>query len=1453
MSHQVFQKQVLAPTGVEQCIKANLIDNDTINLVLSKNNTLQVYKIKYVKNENTTTQQKQIKKVEIKPSLELLIELKLFGTIESMASVRYPGENKDSLLLTFRDAKISVLDYNIDIMDFEIRSLHFYENDEFKNGRIHFKHPPILKIDTQQRCATMLLYDRNIVVLPFKQISSILDDEDEEEKDEEDEKENDNANQDYTEEFDDDDDDNNFCFLYGYYEPTILFLHEPSQTWTSRIAVKRLTSQLTAISINFSTKLASIIWHTSNMPYNCDQLVSVPEPLSGALVITPNIMFHVNQTSKYGLAVNEYANIDIGDKFEFPLDETLNLVFTLDRSNFVFLEADKFIGSLKGGELLIFHLISDGRTVQRIHVSKAGGSVLATCMCVVSDNLLFLGSRLGDSLLLQYTEKSITDESLEHENFSNPYKKQKTSEQEKLLNQQQQQQKDEMDEVLDEEDELFKEKKNQLKSYQLGICDQILNVGPVGDMVIGQALNPTYDLNTLPSDPAYMPRFLELVTCSGYGKNGSISILQNSVKPEIVGAFDSEGVVNSFWTVYNKASSSIKEDEEEKLIGKKRTINEIIKEEQQYEQQQQKQPIEEDYLDYLYISMSNGTTNILDTTSSEEGKLTFKGEFEYRTLDMGNLFNKRRIVLINENSIKLLNDYNNIVQEIKLSKPIKSTFIQDPYVLVHYSDNSIQLFKCDYKLLKLNQFNFSLNHGDEGKVLTSSLFFDKNQFFLNLNNQKFNESKIIENQEDKIKEENNQPQQQPQQQNKAKPKEENTVMKENVQSNKKQQQEPEQQQENQFNNEINLIENNIYLNIFTNKGSFEIYRVSSQELVFKTNNILIEPEILATNKIKLQLQKQKEQKEKEQREKFEQQILQNENLEIVEISLEILNNSQPYLLLKNRIGDLIVYKSFKKENGDLRFKKYNHNFILRDLSNNSKSINSDGYRKKSIVNIKLSSKNNGVFIGGQKPVWIFNEKGYIRLHSMDFDGAIVSLKPFHNADCPNGFLYYTEDKQHIKIGYLNGLMNFENEYAIRRVPIKLSAHKIAYHNELKCYVVVVSFPQVTQELEEDSKKPILTDEKFQIKIIDPTIDWSWRFIDSFSLQDRETVLAMKIVSLKFKESDETIKSKPFLVIGTAFTFGEDTQCKGRVLVFEIVSHKTQFESDDLGTKRLNLLYEKEQKGPVTALSSVSGLLLMTIGPKLTVNQFLTGQLVTLSFHDAQIYICSISTIKTYIVIGDMYKSVYFLQWNGKQLVPLSKDYQSLNIFSTEFIVNQQTLSILVSDLDKNILLFSFDPADPTSRQGQMLLCKADFHIGSNIEKFVRTPMKFNIQSSSNGNNNNDQLVFFGTLDGSLNVLRPLDERMYQLFYHLQSKLYYLPQPAGLNAKQYRAFKSFSQNFHFSPSTIHQLPKYILDGDLLSKFVKLNQKERRLLASSVGSNTDEILTALKNCFDSWSIF
>lgn len=74
------------------------------------------------------------------------------------------------------------------------------------------------------------------------------------------------------------------------------------------------------------------------------------------------------------------------------------------------------------------------------------------------------------------------------------------------------------------------------------VCDSLLNIGPCGNISLGEPAFLSEEFATNPDLD------LELVTTAGYGKNGALCILQHSIRPQIVTTFTLPGCCN-MWTV----------------------------------------------------------------------------------------------------------------------------------------------------------------------------------------------------------------------------------------------------------------------------------------------------------------------------------------------------------------------------------------------------------------------------------------------------------------------------------------------------------------------------------------------------------------------------------------------------------------------------------------------------------------------------------------------------------------------------------------------------------------------------------------------------------------------------------------------------------------------------------------------------------------------------------------
>jgi len=73
-----------------------------------------------------------------------------------------------------------VVEYDPAVDNIFTSCIHSFEAEELKGGRINFVRAPVLKVDPALRCAAMLIYERKLVIIPFRQTGTEMDDDDDE-------------------------------------------------------------------------------------------------------------------------------------------------------------------------------------------------------------------------------------------------------------------------------------------------------------------------------------------------------------------------------------------------------------------------------------------------------------------------------------------------------------------------------------------------------------------------------------------------------------------------------------------------------------------------------------------------------------------------------------------------------------------------------------------------------------------------------------------------------------------------------------------------------------------------------------------------------------------------------------------------------------------------------------------------------------------------------------------------------------------------------------------------------------------------------------------------------------------------------------------------------------------------------------------------------------------------
>ncbi|KAJ3154030.1 Cleavage and polyadenylation specificity factor subunit 1 [Geranomyces variabilis] len=520
-------------------------------------------------------------------------------------------------------------------------------------------------------------------------------------------------------------------------------------------------------------------------------------------------------------------------------------------------------------------------------------------------------------------------------------------------------------------------------------------------------------------------------------------------------------------------------------------------------------------------------------------------------------------------------------------------------------------------------------------------------------------------------------------------------------------------------------------------------------------------------------------------------------------------------------------------------------------------------------------------------------KNALRVHPQIVDGEVTAFAPVNIVNVPNGFAYINHEG-FLRICQLPAHFTYDAEWPYCRVPLGRDVHKITYHYSTQTYVASTSQPvpfmlsraqhaaavaagviEADDPLPEPEgiKRTISPKDEdrdsgmysphigaFSVELISPV---TWETSDSIEMDENEHICAMQAVELQSKQTASG--RKMFLAIGTAVVRGEDLSTRGRIIIYDVISVVPDPQRPH-ANHRFKRLFVNEEKAPVTALCSVSGYLLASIGTKIIIHTFEDNESLTgVAFIDINMYVNTVCAIKNLILVGDIMKSVCFLgfQEDPPKLALLGKDYHSLNVYGLEFMVDDPALSFVVGDGDCNLHVMSYDPYHIQSSSGQKLIRRGDLHIGQHVSKIIRLarlPPHVGIPAVPSGAGDKpgsiqtpsdvqcrQQVTLSGTLEGGLLLMVPVTEKLYKRLYGLYSKMVNnLQHPAGLNPRGFRQVPLRSRPTTVAIATAMTGPpgpRLVLDGEILYQYASLSQNQQSELAKGIGSVSTRILDDL----------
>ncbi|CAN9504109.1 unnamed protein product [Ophioblennius macclurei] len=1468
-------RQAHTPTAVEFSVYCNFISSKEKNLVVAGTSQLFVYRIIHDVESSSKTDKPSDSKAR-KEKLEQVASFSLFGNVMSMASVQLVGANRDALLLSFKDAKLSVVEYDPGTHDLKTLSLHFFEEPELRDGFVQNVHIPIVRVDPENRCAVMLVYGTKLVVLPFRK--DTLTDEQEGGVGEGpkssflpsyiiDVRELDEKLLNIID----------MKFLHGYYEPTLLILFEPNQTWPGRVAVRQDTCSIVAISLNIMQKVHPVIWSLSNLPFDCTQVMAVPKPIGGVVVFAVNSLLYLNQSvPPYGVSLNSQTT----GTTAFPLRIQDEVRITLDCSQSDFIAYDKMVISLKGGEIYVLTLITDGmRSVRAFHFDKAAASVLTTCMVTMEPGYLFLGSRLGNSLLLKYTEKL---QETPAEEGKDKQEKEKDKQEEPPNKKKRVETSSNWTDEVDEIEVYGSEAQSgtQLATYSFEVCDSVLNIGPCANASMGEPAFLSEEFQSSPEPD------LEVVVCSGYGKNGALSVLQRSIRPQVVTTFELPGC-HDMWTVI---SPEVKDDkkavkgeqsedggdaetgedgdeadkDKDEETEKEKKDTEEDKEEDEEEKKKTEPPLEDDAKKHGFLILSREDSTMILQTGQEIMELDTSGfATQGPTVFAGNIGDNKYIIQVSPMGLRLLEGVRQLhFIPVDLGSPIVHCSVADPYVVIMTAEGVVTMFalKTDSYMGKTHRLALQKPQiPTQSRVITLCAYRDVSGMFTTENKV----SCLIK--EDAVIRSHSEAETIIQDLSNTVDDEEEMLYGDSNASNAPQREEMNRGSATAFPSGSEgggaKAEPSHWCMIIRENGVMEIYQLPEWRLVFLVKNFPVGQRVLVDSSSGQSASQGDAKKEEVTR--------QGEIPLVKEVSLVSLgnNHSRPYLLVHVE-QELLIYEAFPydqqqpQNNLKVRFKKVPHNINFREKKSKLKkdkraesgaTAEENPATKSRIARFRYFediSGYSGVFICGPSPHWMLvTSRGAMRLHPMTIDGSIESFSPFHNINCPKGFLYFNKQGE-LRISVLPTYLSYDAPWPVRKIPLRCTVHYVTYHVESKVYAICTSvkelctrIPRMTGEekefeiIERDERYINPQQEKFSIQLISPV---SWEAIPNarIDLEEWEHVTCMKTVALRSQETVSGLKG--YVAAGTCLMQGEEVTCRGRIVILDVIEVVPE-PGQPLTKNKFKVLYEKEQKGPVTALCHCNGYLVSAIGQKIFLWVLKDNDLTGMAFIDTQLYIHQMFSIKNFILAADLMKSISLLRYQeeSKTLSLVSRDAKPLEVYSIEFMVDNNQLGFLVSDRDKNLYVYMYLPEAKESFGGMRLLRRADFNAGANINTFWRMPCRGALDSGSKKSLtwDNKHITWFATLDGGMGLLLPMQEKTYRRLLMLQNALTtMLPHHAGLNPKAFRML-------HSDRRSLQNAVRNILDGELLNKYLYLSTMERSELAKKIGTTQDIILDDL----------
>lgn len=673
--------ELLPPTAVSHAVALPFQGPNANNLVIAKTSLLQVFRIISSDAKDGAAKNKD--------RLVLVGEYPLSGTVTAISRVKIleTKTGGEALLLSFAQAKLSLIEWDAENNRTSTISIHYYEGDnviEQPFGPGLAECDTILTVDPSSRCAAFKFGARSLAIIPFKQPGDDLIGDEEEGNDMAvTSNGKDNAAQNGEELAIETPYKPSFVlplttldpslsnvvhltFLHEYREPTFGILASPTKASSALFMERKDILTYTVFTLDLEQRASTNLITVSKLPSSLWKVLSLPLPIGGALLIGTNEFIHIDQSGKANAtAVNEFAKLesDFGMADQSYLNMKLEgcVIETLDFPSGVLLIA-LADGSLATLTFKVLRRSISELVVTRI-TSESVSAVSATspsCLAGLADGNVFIGSSDGASVLVNFSPPSTSTN--RKRNLAQMSSKSTEPEDE--------------DEIEEDDDDLYSaapepkrratsalvaSEDEDLSDYKLEFQDHLPSIGPTNQICLGKAKHSRSDK-------------LELLAGTGRGQASRLAILNRDITPTLVHTASIDGVTGA-WAVLAKANPN--------------ATTEVAAEESRF--------------DNLLFVTDGASTRIYDVDGSETGYIERSApefETEGESLEVSTLRDGTRVVQFRRNEIRVYEadlSLSQIIPMVDEETDAEFNIIHkstcDPYILVIRDDSSVQVLQ----------------------------------------------------------------------------------------------------------------------------------------------------------------------------------------------------------------------------------------------------------------------------------------------------------------------------------------------------------------------------------------------------------------------------------------------------------------------------------------------------------------------------------------------------------------------------------------------------------------------------------------------------------------------------------------------------------------------------------------------------------------------------------------